>query len=628
MSDKFINPAAQKVISCYDHAKASFEDARADTEKCIRYVNQDQWDASLRAQAKIHGKPYLTYNIIFPILSTLLGNEQLSRRKARFKPTGAPENVALADIVQGRFNAICDEQDLEELLQSAFFTALAAKTGGWIQRRFEINELGYLDFKYEVLNTMRIFPDPETRCSDYSLQKCRWIVKEGWEPLDVIKEIYGVTPQEKDKKKIRWWEELTTIFKRFTDETYSSDTENYDKENDRYKILEIQERVARKVYSCYDQDTDQYFSLTPDEFRLFAKQMNLRILREDYDARIHTIAVLPYFNDQVIYDQDCPIPVANFDVMPVFSTNFDIQLNEASSLVYMLLDIQDDINKGKSQNRDYVTQILSGGMYVSARETETIKQMRKKGNQPNQVYAIKDMAHKPERQTPGVIPPEIMMNSENSYEFASRVSSQNAALQGKSERSGESGNLFEQKVQRAAAAVNPYFKALANTRKTIAKDFIDCFPFVYSEQDRLVDTKQKDKFVQVPINIAINGKIYNDVNNLSLQVELDEGTDSVTVKEENFEKNMAIANLVAQVDPAYVDLITILGNAPIPDRDKWIQHINTVKQNSGQAAAQQNQLDTTKQITENQKIQHGMMIEEEKLRLDAEKLKNQPTPKP
>ena len=192
------------------------------------------------------------YNIITPIISTLVGNEQLNRRQARFKPTTV-ETVAAADIVQQRWNALQDEQDIEDKLQIAFIDALTTKLGGWIERSWKMSPDGYLDFKYEVLNNFRVYIDPETRANDYQLNHCRWIVKEGWEALDVISEKYSIDPYDvKVERNKWWWNALSETIRRVTDKVYSSNLENYDKINDRYRILEMQERVTTKMVKLFD----------------------------------------------------------------------------------------------------------------------------------------------------------------------------------------------------------------------------------------------------------------------------------------------------------------------------------------------------------------------------------------
>ena len=176
------------------------------------------------------------------------------------------------------------------------------------------------------------------------------------------------------------------------------------------------------------------------------------------------------------------------------------------------------------------------------------------------------------------MPPDILINQENSRSYIDEVTLINQALRGGVGKSGESGDLFAQKVERAAAAVNPYFANLARLRKSLLEDFVDNFGFAYSEMDRTVDLKdpQTGEYVQQLVNITTTAGILDDVRNASMYVELDEGQDNVTYKEENFQQMLALVNIIAQHNPELVDWVTLLNKAPLDGKDemvKWAQQV-------------------------------------------------------
>ena len=221
---------------------------------------------------------------------------------------------------------------------------------------------------------------------------------------------------------------------------------------------------------------------------------------------------------------------------------------------------------------------------------------------------------------PSTLPPDIMLNAENSVNFAQRVSLISEAMKGETARSGESGVLFEQKVQRAAAAINPYFKNLSRLRKVLAKDFVDNFAFVYAEKDRIIRVKEESTFSELIINLQSAGQLYNDVRNPSLYVELDEGESNITNIEENFNKMLALSNMIGQINPSLVDIRTLVENAPIPGSEKYVEYIDQTLQMQSEASRQQADLDKTHKVLENVKTERGMMTDEEKLRIEAKKV--------
>lgn len=611
-----IDPKADKILKAYQHSKESFTTARTDSEKAMRYAMNQQWSATDKADAIKNKKPYLTYNIILPKLAILLGNEQEFRRRARIKPTSSP-SVDIVDIMQRRYNAIDDEQNLEEKLQAAFFDCLIAKMGGWIERSFEINELGYLDFVYRVVNKMNIFLDPETTTLDYELKNSRWIIKESWQPLDIIIDQLEIDESIRTESKIKWWTKLNTVIKRFTDKTYSSN-ENYDKENNRYKILEMQEKQSRKVYNCWD--GTNYLTIPSDIIKKVKKSNpDIQIINNSYEEGIHVTTMLPFFDNHIAKEEDRQNPSKNLDLFPVFSYEFNAQVSEVTAVVDLLLDCQDDVNKALSQQRDYVTQLLSGPLFTSKREKEANKVLNATGNQPNQIIELMDLANnKPYRIAPGHIPPDIPLTADRAKAYAQQIVMITEAFAGESGKSGESGKLFEQKVARASAAVNPFFKNLSKLRKTLAKDFLDNFAYVYAEQDRIIATKtEKGIFDEEMINLSTVGNILNNVQNISARVELDEGEQNMTQKEENFNQLLALTNVISQVNPQYVDVKTLLEAAPIKGAEKMIAHIEAIQKQNAEFAKQQDSIETAKKILENEKIQHEMLIEEEKIRNES-----------
>ena len=130
---------AEKVLKAFRYAQDSFLTARQDSEKAVRYLNNDSWTDTEKSNATKYKKPTLKYNIITPIIATLVGNEQLNRRRAKFRPTTV-DGVDICTTIQGRWNAIVDEQDFEDKLQIAFTDALTTKLGGWIERSYVLNE--------------------------------------------------------------------------------------------------------------------------------------------------------------------------------------------------------------------------------------------------------------------------------------------------------------------------------------------------------------------------------------------------------------------------------------------------------------------------------------------------------
>jgi len=140
-----------KIRTIYNYAVDAYADAIEYSQRAVNFVNNEQWSSREKTLARKHNKPLLTYNILANIISIITGNEQLNRRRAKVK-AGASDKVSyeMAAIIQGRWNLLNDEQNIEEKLQTVFQDGLISRKGGWLERRIELNDDGYLDYNYQV----------------------------------------------------------------------------------------------------------------------------------------------------------------------------------------------------------------------------------------------------------------------------------------------------------------------------------------------------------------------------------------------------------------------------------------------------------------------------------------------
>jgi len=625
MNSSEIKPQAQKVLNAYELSKKAFYASRSDSELALRYLNNDQWSQENKDEAIANKKPYLTYNLIMQMILILVGNEQQVARRGKIKPRNTTKEwLDFAELVQMRWNAIVDEEELENKLQITFIDRLVTRLGGWIERRFELNREGYLDFKYEVANNFMLHFDPELKGSDYKLEKLRWVVKESWEPLDFIASTYDI-PSEllKSEESKNWWTQIAEYFKRITNSGYSS-SPNYDKENDRYKILEMVERQSRRMNVVYD--GRETLNLTDEDYNKLKREKGnqIQLIMSYADEYLHYTTIIPFFNNVVVRDEDVfreDREKINFGLFGGFCYQFNMQASEITSLVMLLKDVQDDINKHKSQVRDYITQMLAGAVFIHYMDEDIYKKMKRQGNQPNQYYLVRDMNNMPQRMTPGNMPPEYLTNTENSVAFGERVSMINSAMKGISEKSGESGALFQQKVEKAAAALNPYYAQISSIRKFLLEDFVDNLKYVYSEKNRVVYGKDREgNLTEQVFNLQLGDEIINNLDNASFVVELDEGDDNITTKEDNFNKLLALVNIVAKINPELVDVRLLYDTAPIPEAKKMVEYIDQVLQTQSEIASQQRAISDTKALIENENLKREMLLKEEELRLQARKM--------
>ena len=90
---------------------------------------------------------------------------------------------------------------------------------------------------------------------------------------------------------------------------------------------------------------------------------------------------------------------------------------------------------------------------------------------------------------------------------------------------------------------------------------------------------------------------------------------------------IALTNVIGQINPAFVDIRTLVESAPIKGSDQMVAYIDQVMQSQQEQAGQeaefakqQQELSNAKQVLDNMKVQRGMLNDEEKLRMESKKM--------
>ena len=90
---------------------------------------------------------------------------------------------------------------------------------------------------------------------------------------------------------------------------------------------------------------------------------------------------------------------------------------------------------------------------------------------------------------------------------------------------------------------------------------------------------------------------------------------------------LALTNIIGQINPALVDIRTLVESAPISGSDKFVEFIDNTMQaqaaqqgEQGEMQKQQEDIAKTKGLLDNMKTERGMMNDEEKLRLESQKI--------
>ena len=557
------NQTVMKVINLRQNSIDGWSEARESAKTCVNYINNKQFTDSEIAKAETNAKPLLTYNILVAKLNVLLGNEQLSRREAKILPSYS-DDEDIVRILSDNWEHIIEKEHIDKKMVLLLADGLICATGGWIKRKIKMDKMGYLEFCYEVLDSLdEVHPDPDFR--KYDLSDSKYVVLDGWLTKDEIMMEYSKSKFDEGSD---WWNDvlpnLFTVEKKKEASTY--------RRGAKYLITSLEERVVEPVNIILV--NGEYFRLTDDEIEKQFKGEDIEYLRKDKEVRIKITTILPEL-DIVLEEKIFAFPTKRFSVFPCFSFDYNMTKSSQTSLMELLRTPQDRINKGSSQRVDYITQMLGKQTYVPKYEKEAIKALQEGKGDPNLIVPLTSMKNRPLKNEDINIPPALFEEPQHEKAILYDISGINPAMEGFSEKSGESGVLYQQKLGQGYTSTNPFFENLARTRELITEDYVELAPFVYYEDDRLLSLKGANALTYEMVNLNYNGDIKNDIRNVRARVILDDAENTPDRIQKTFEQNITFVNMLLGAGAQFNDIPweVIIKHSRFRDKEEWIKFL-------------------------------------------------------
>ena len=596
----------KKIVDTYEYALEQWDKARRKSIESYKYLFNDQWTEEEKHYLKADGRPAMVYNLLIPRINNLIGTEQLNRRSVKIRPR-TQKDKQMASIINALFKTIFSNEDVEYELQRAFIDGLVMTIPGFVEILIETDIDGLPSYKFGAANSFNILPDPSYR--DYGMRDARYVIKEKWMSLDEIVEMYGHKDSYYSEEKREWWEELSTAIGNVLGKS-EYDSRYYDKNNDKYKVLEMQERVFVKETVLYNTVEDKYIRVPKDKAK---EEMNankdLIFVTEDSKKRIFITTCVPHF-DEIVYKDFDKYKATMFNVIPYCSFDVNHKKSENNSLVEALKDVQKNYNKRQAQITNHIDHDINAPIFFSDNDIETKEEYQRNGNKPRAAFTLSNMNHKPFVKSPSMLSPDAWRSLADAERVMNDISSVNEAMRGNTESASESGRLFQMKTERAGVSVNPYFSNLSKTRKLIAEYMFDTLKEVYGQRDRLIaitDPKTETEEEAI-LNLDMYGKIHNNVNDFEGRVMIDEGEYSPTKLADDLQTKLMIFEILGR-DPSLVDWEWMLRDSELNDVDVQIEHIQNVLNQNQQQQAEESAMQNKERVLENLKREREIEME-------------------
>ena len=268
--------------------------------------------------------------------------------------------------------------------------------------------------------------------------------------------------------------------------------------------------------------------------------------------------------------------------------DFGNQKSQNSSLVWAMIDPQKNLNKREIQKTAYIDRAMISPVMFSYEDRDTKEDFDINGRNPHYTMLVRNYRFPPARLAPSPMPYDVWNDIADVKDKMNDISGINEAARGQSEYSNESARLYQMKVQRLAATINPYYRNLSKTRRMIAEYFLDPCRQVYSELNRVVTIMDMQKNTSNAILNQVDGEsIRNQISTFIGRVVLDEGKHSPTQTQENFEKKLVLAQMLPR---ELINWEWLLKDSELPDVQEQIDYIKQMLVQMAQQQEVQNQM--------------------------------------
>jgi hypothetical protein len=591
------------IVRLYHYAHERWSQADYDSLAGAKFLNGDQWSLEEKAYLAQDDRAPIVYNVILPRILNLIGTEQLNRRSIKVIPY-SQEHIDTAQVLNGIVWNNWQTKEFEHYIQKAFGDALICKKGGWIKIYVDYDAEMQPVYSLRIPDPLSVYPDPDYK--DYKMTDCRWIFEERWLTLQEIKDVYGDNPEfdiDNDKSWIhRIVDGVRGLFK-------PDDLDDFiDKDAEKYKVIEFQERRTRRAQLLMNVNTMEKVLVLPDEAKKLIETGEYVFIAETRSKYIHIQTVIPYF-DVMALDEPHVLNTDMYDLINVYSIDFNISKSHSSSLVSNLIDPQRNLNKREIQKTSMLDHSTNSPLFFSYEDKETRDEYEKKGNKPGLGFLFRGR-EKPYRIAPSQLPTGAWQDIQDTVNKIDDISSVNNAMRGQSDYSNESNLLMQTKLSRVAASINPFYNNLSMSRKMVAEYMLKTIKQVFGQTDRTVNTTDRTGTnEQVTINQTsiFSDGIANSIHNFEGSVILDEAEYSPTKRSESFQTKLALVQIIGMqmINPEW-----LLKDSDLPDIQEQIDYMNQMLGIQAEQSAQQQALQ-----------EHSTMLEQ----LQAEKELKSPT---
>lgn len=607
------------------------------------------YSAADLAKLNLEERPKFVYNLLLPIILQLSGNFINNQSRVEAIPR-TPGDFKMSLIMTDMLDYVhYTANDLMREMAMAFTCAIIGRVG-WVAQDWSYTRdpEGMLDIvswdPFRVMN--------ELGFTRRNMKDCNFIVNRGWYSPEEIKNMYAMNDddlwEEIDEKAKLYLgtstqrnNKLVTYIERTFGpylNAYKGDEQGYDEvtvlldgmlyNNGNYfdggaglfKVIEFHERRQEKIWTIYDPYTGRKFDITSaiDASKDGKKydQEKLTIIKEKLLQRgiepvvnreiinqIFQTAVCPAFNLK-LYEAPYAVQNGNFKLTPIFCFDFGMDSMDWKSYVDHMIDPVSSFNLEMNTLQTYLMKTSHGNLWAEEGAFGEHEDSILENKIGDIKYVKAGYWEKWKKDVPPTLPVGLLQMSQLKKELVKEVTGVRDNALGTRESSGESGKVFNARVQQSDVLQTHIQDGTISQMKMIGENTKDNL-IHYLEPGRVIRITQDETN---PYWLEIYG---DAIKKLFLDKETGELRDDQTeyisgnfkagkydimiskapfgeqAKEREFAEMSVLTEVAVKIGrPDLVNFQYLVEQSRLRKKEEWIQFIKMVDQNKTELTQQ------------------------------------------
>lgn len=548
-------------------------------ERCDNNFVGKQWTNEDRAALTQIRRPALTINKIISTMSTIMGHQIYNRNDIAFRPAGIGATSEVADALCKVWSQIAHNNQLQWVRSDVAADGFI-RSRGFYDVRMDYSKSIQGSVSIGMMNSKNVVIDPDAE--EYDPDEWNDVFVTKWLTYQDIAVLYNQDDADylKDKEESLFpyaYDSIERVRDRFAGHNLSGSyygIQDTDHVRRNIRVLERQRHVLTTQKHFVDVQTGDMRPVPEswDRNRIAAVITQMQGQLNIIPKKVKRIKWTVQADNVVLHDDWSPYK--HFTVVPYFP---HFVHGQTVGLVENLLDPQEQLNKGSSQELHIINTTANSGYKVKAGSlvNMSIEELEQSGAKTGLVIELKDI-NDLEKLTPNPTPQGMDRLTYKSEEHMKTISGVSDSMQG-FDREDVAAKAIQAKKQSGQANLVKVMDNLERTDFILARNVLDLVQGFYTDERlvHIVHSGSANEAETITINQAepVTGEILNDLTLGEYSIVITSTPDRATLEDSQFEQARGLKELgVAIPDEVLIE------NSRLMNRGEIIKNMKAAAQ--------------------------------------------------